>query len=98
MPGSAERAGAFAVPHALLRWLGAHAGFVAVSTHHASRRHCTPHTPHQVNVLTFMLVGKLGPVSYQMIGHSKTCLVLIGGYVMAGAAARVVPLAASAAD
>ena len=34
-----------------------------------------------VNGATFFLIGKTSPVSYQVVGHLKTVLVLAGGFV-----------------
>ena len=35
-----------------------------------------------VNILSYALIGKTSAVTYQVVGHAKTCLVLIGGYVL----------------
>lgn len=35
-----------------------------------------------VNYCSFGLIGKTSPTTFQVVGHAKTCLVLIGGYVM----------------
>nr|BAB41206.1 putative glucose-6-phosphate/phosphate-tranlocat or [Oryza sativa Japonica Group] len=35
-----------------------------------------------VNFSTFLVIGKTSPVTYQVLGHLKTCLVLIFGYVL----------------
>ncbi|KDP45715.1 hypothetical protein JCGZ_17322 [Jatropha curcas] len=35
-----------------------------------------------VNFSTFMVIGKTSPVTYQVLGHLKTCLVLAFGYVL----------------
>ncbi|CAN1253161.1 UDP-xylose transporter 1 [Linum perenne] len=35
-----------------------------------------------VNFSTFMVIGKTSPVTYQVLGHLKTCLVLLLGYTL----------------
>jgi solute carrier family 35 protein E3 len=35
-----------------------------------------------VNLCTYGLIGKTGPVTFQVVGHAKTCLILIGGFVL----------------
>ncbi|KAJ8751400.1 hypothetical protein K2173_016603 [Erythroxylum novogranatense] len=35
-----------------------------------------------VNFSTFMVIGKTSPVTYQVLGHLKTCLVLAFGYTL----------------
>ncbi|CAK8567788.1 unnamed protein product [Lathyrus sativus] len=35
-----------------------------------------------VNFSTFLVIGKTSPVTYQVLGHLKTCLVLAFGYVI----------------
>lgn len=35
-----------------------------------------------VNFSTFMVIGKTSPVTYQVLGHLKTCLVLAFGYIL----------------
>lgn len=40
-----------------------------------------------VNWCSFGLIGKTSPTTFQVVGHAKTCLVLIGGYVMFPASA-----------
>jgi solute carrier family 35 protein E3 len=35
-----------------------------------------------VNFSTFLVIGKTSPVTYQVLGHLKTCLVLAFGYVL----------------
>ena len=35
-----------------------------------------------VNFSTFLVIGKTSPVTYQFLGHLKTCLVLAFGYVL----------------
>jgi solute carrier family 35 protein E3 len=35
-----------------------------------------------VNFTSFGLIGKTGPITFQVVGHAKTCLVLVGGYVL----------------
>lgn len=35
-----------------------------------------------VNVLTYALIGKTSPVTYQVVGHFKTCLTLLFGFVL----------------
>ncbi|KAG1338966.1 UDP-xylose transporter 3 [Cocos nucifera] len=35
-----------------------------------------------VNFSTFLVIGKTSPVTYQVLGHLKTCLVLVFGYVL----------------
>ncbi|XP_073031506.1 UDP-xylose transporter 2-like isoform X1 [Primulina eburnea] len=37
-----------------------------------------------VNFSTFLVIGKTSPVTYQVLGHLKTCLVLAFGYVLVG--------------
>jgi len=34
-----------------------------------------------VNLCSFGLIGRTSPTTFQVVGHAKTCLVLIGGYV-----------------
>lgn len=34
-----------------------------------------------VNVSSMQLIGRTSPVSYQVVGHAKTCLILISGYL-----------------
>jgi solute carrier family 35 protein E3 len=34
-----------------------------------------------VNMCTYALIGKTSPVTFQVVGHAKTCLILIGGFV-----------------
>ena len=34
-----------------------------------------------VNWCSFGLIGRTSPITFQVVGHAKTCLVLIGGYV-----------------
>ncbi|KAG1338139.1 UDP-xylose transporter 3 [Cocos nucifera] len=35
-----------------------------------------------VNFSTFLVIGKTSPVTYQVLGHLKTCLILAFGYVL----------------
>jgi len=35
-----------------------------------------------VNFSSFGLIGRTGPITFQVVGHAKTCLVLVGGYVL----------------
>lgn len=35
-----------------------------------------------MNFSTFLVIGKTSPVTYQVLGHLKTCLVLAFGYVL----------------
>lgn len=35
-----------------------------------------------VNFSTFLVIGKTSPVTYQVLGHMKTCLVLAFGYII----------------
>lgn len=35
-----------------------------------------------VNFSTFLVIGKTSPVTYQVLGHLKTCIVLGFGYVL----------------
>lgn len=35
-----------------------------------------------VNLSTFLVIGKTSPVTYQVLGHLKTCLVLGLGYTL----------------
>jgi solute carrier family 35 protein E3 len=35
-----------------------------------------------VNFSTFLVIGKTSPVTYQVLGHLKTCLVLAFGYLL----------------
>lgn len=35
-----------------------------------------------VNFSTFLVIGKTSPVTYQVLGHLKTCLVLGFGYTL----------------
>lgn len=35
-----------------------------------------------VNFSTFLVIGKTSPVTYQVLGHLKTCLVLTFGYIL----------------
>ena len=37
-----------------------------------------------VNVCSYALIGKTSSVTYQVIGHAKTCLILIGGFLVSG--------------
>jgi solute carrier family 35 protein E3 len=39
-----------------------------------------------VNLCTYGLIGKTSPVTYQVVGHAKTILVLIGGFLMEASA------------
>lgn len=41
-----------------------------------------------VNFTSFGLIGKTGPITFQVVGHAKTCLVLVGGYVLFPAKAQ----------
>merc|ERR1719230_326507 len=35
-----------------------------------------------VNLCSFGLIGRTSAITFQVVGHAKTCLVLIGGYVL----------------
>jgi len=35
-----------------------------------------------VNFCSFGLIGRTSPITFQVVGHAKTCLVLVGGYVL----------------
>jgi len=35
-----------------------------------------------VNWCSFGLIGRTGPITFQVVGHAKTCLVLAGGFVL----------------
>ena len=35
-----------------------------------------------VNFTVFGLIGRTSAVTFQVVGHAKTCLVLVGGYVL----------------
>lgn len=35
-----------------------------------------------VNFSTFLVIGKTSPVTYQVLGHLKTCLILTFGYTL----------------
>lgn len=35
-----------------------------------------------VNLCSFGLIGRTSPITFQVVGHMKTCLVLAGGYAM----------------
>ena len=35
-----------------------------------------------VNFSTFLVIGKTSPVTYQVLGHLKTCLILAFGYIL----------------
>lgn len=37
-----------------------------------------------VNIITYFLIGKTSAVTYQVIGHFKTIMTLIGGYYLFG--------------
>jgi solute carrier family 35 protein E3 len=37
-----------------------------------------------VNLCTFAIIGKMGPVGYQVVGHAKTCLTLSSGVILFG--------------
>jgi hypothetical protein len=41
-----------------------------------------------VNLCSFGLIGRTSPITFQVVGHAKTCLVLIGGYVLFPPAAQ----------
>merc|ERR1711935_134103 len=41
-----------------------------------------------VNWCSFGLIGRTSPITFQVVGHAKTCLVLIGGYVLFPAKAQ----------
>merc|ERR1711988_331098 len=34
-----------------------------------------------VNFCSFGLIGRTSPITFQVVGHAKTCLVLAGGYL-----------------
>ena len=38
-----------------------------------------------VNVCSYALIGKTSSVTYQVVGHAKTCLILVGGFFISGA-------------
>merc|ERR1711935_875224 len=35
-----------------------------------------------VNWCSFGLIGRTSPITFQVVGHAKTCLVLVGGYML----------------
>ena len=35
-----------------------------------------------VNLCSFGLIGRTSAITFQVVGHAKTCLVLTGGYVL----------------
>ena len=35
-----------------------------------------------VNLCTYGLIGKTSPVTFQVVGHAKTCLILLGGFLL----------------
>lgn len=35
-----------------------------------------------VNLCSFGLIGRTSAITFQVVGHAKTCLVLVGGYVL----------------
>ena len=35
-----------------------------------------------VNLCSFGLIGRTSPITFQVVGHAKTCLVLVGGYLL----------------
>ena len=35
-----------------------------------------------VNLCSFGLIGRTSPITFQVVGHAKTCLVLVGGYML----------------
>eukprot|EP00002_Diphylleia_rotans_P032587 TRINITY_DN6856_c0_g1_i2.p1 TRINITY_DN6856_c0_g1~~TRINITY_DN6856_c0_g1_i2.p1 ORF type:complete len:343 (-),score=76.55 TRINITY_DN6856_c0_g1_i2:1069-2097(-) len=35
-----------------------------------------------VNITSYLIIGKASPVTYQVVGHFKTCLVLGGGFIL----------------
>ena len=37
-----------------------------------------------VNLCSFAIIGKMGPVTYQVVGHAKTCLTLSSGVFLFG--------------
>lgn len=37
-----------------------------------------------VNISNFIIIGKTSAVTYQVVGHFKTCLLLVGGYYLFG--------------
>ncbi|KAI5425092.1 UDP-xylose transporter 2 [Lathyrus oleraceus] len=41
-----------------------------------------PASKQQSAVSTFLVIGKTSPVTYQVLGHLKTCLVLAFGYTL----------------
>jgi solute carrier family 35 protein E3 len=41
-----------------------------------------------VNFCSFGLIGRTSPITFQVVGHAKTCLVLVGGYVLFPAKAQ----------
>jgi solute carrier family 35 protein E3 len=42
-----------------------------------------------VNLCSFGLIGRTSPITFQVVGHAKTCLVLVGGYLMFPGAASM---------
>jgi len=42
---------------------------------------CTCFLALLVNFCSFGLIGRTGPITFQVVGHMKTCLVLAGGYI-----------------
>merc|ERR1711871_114974 len=37
-----------------------------------------------VNLCSFLLIGRTNAITYQVVGHAKTCLVLLGGFFIIG--------------
>ena len=35
-----------------------------------------------VNLCSFGLIGRTSAITFQVVGHMKTCLVLVGGYML----------------
>lgn len=40
-----------------------------------------------VNLSLFLVIGRTSPVSYNVLGHTKLCVILLGGYLLFGDAA-----------
>jgi len=35
-----------------------------------------------VNISTYFVIGNTSPITYNVVGHFKTCVVVVGGYVL----------------
>jgi len=44
-----------------------------------------------VNVAGYLVIGKLSPLTFQVLGHAKTLSILIGGYVLFGQDNEITP-------